>query len=48
MSNSKGMKLSQIDAIIALQKLFDKNALNQNSCADCKHANHKEDDPKGM
>ena len=40
MSNSKGMKLSQIDAIIELQKVLERN--KQNSCAAGKHENHKE------
>ena len=41
MGNSKGMKLSQIDAIIELQKLLERN--KQSSCDLCNHKGQKKD-----
>jgi len=48
MSNLKGIKLSQLESIIELKKLLEKNGLKQNSCAISIHDNYKEqkkDDP---
>jgi len=42
MGSSKGMKLSQIDAIIELQKVLERN--KQSSCDPCNHKGQKKDE----